>query len=88
MRDKNCCGNATGGNICVLIHAYISKFQEKETHYGARKKQYLYRELNISKLFEMFEMVHSKLRDKVQYSFVLFFQTLNKIYFMIQAAIS
>lgn len=69
MRGKNRSGNAIDGNICVLIHEHISKFEVRETHYGSRKKQYLDAQLNISKMYEMFQTDHPELRDKVKYSF-------------------
>lgn len=69
MRGKNRSGNAIDGNICVLLHEHISKFEVRETHYGAKKKLYLDAELNIYKMFEMFQMDHPELREKVKYSF-------------------
>ena len=55
--------------VCVVIHEHILKFEVRETHYGTMKKQYLDAELNIYKMFEMFQIDRPELRDKVKCSF-------------------
>ena len=60
IRGKNLSGNA------IDVHEHISKFEVKEIHYGARIKQYLGAEFDISKMFVMFQINHPELRDKVR----------------------
>lgn len=69
MRGKNRSGNAVKGDICVTIHNHISRFEVRETHYGTRKKQYLDATLSIATMYEMFQIEHPELKDKVKYSF-------------------
>lgn len=69
MRGKNRSGNAIEGNICVIIHDHISRFDVRETHYGTKKKKYLDAKPNITKMYEMFQIDHPELKDKVKYSF-------------------
>ena len=69
MRGINRSKNTIHGNIWVLIHEHISKFEVRETHYGVTKMQYLELELNTSEMFETFQIDHPELRDKVKFSF-------------------
>lgn len=69
MRDKNRSGNVIQGNVCVLIHEHISRFEVKETHYGGKPKKYLDARLNISKMYDMFQTEHPELNEKMKYNF-------------------
>jgi len=68
-RGKNRSGNAKSGEICVLIHDHISKFEVKETHYSGKPKKYLDARLTIRKMYDMFITGNQELQDNVNYNF-------------------
>jgi len=40
-RGKNRSGNAIPGEICRKVHDHVEMFEEKQTHYGGKQKQYV-----------------------------------------------
>ena len=69
LRGISRSGNAIAGEICVMIHNQISKFEVKETHYVGRLKHYLDARLNVKIMHEMFLKDHPEYENKVKYSF-------------------
>ena len=46
-RGQNRSGNTVSGNVCVLTHDQLSRFEVKVTHYGGKHKKYLDARLHV-----------------------------------------
>ncbi|XP_046684658.1 uncharacterized protein LOC124370417 [Homalodisca vitripennis] len=55
--------------IYHLVHEHIQSFPLKETHYCGKKKYYLSADLNIKKMWQMYQEKHPQVIPKVSLSF-------------------
>lgn len=64
-------GNALPDAIICKIHAHISAFTTKETHYGSKLLKYLESTLTVKKMYEMFCLENGDLAKRVKYEYYL-----------------